>query len=96
VSLPTTKATEIASMLAQALGTTRDDNDPHAVRIEESDATTRVQVLVPSSLSEPDRLKLLAGILQTGLSFGQRVQSGGESVLWVEIDHTDSQDGGRP
>ncbi|TLS45677.1 hypothetical protein FE633_12960 [Streptomyces montanus] len=89
MSSPTTKATAIASMLTTALGAPLDQDDPEAVRIEETDAALRISAPVPPTLSEAVRLGLLDFLLGTADRFGHNVPHDGPSVIWAEIEKAD-------
>lgn len=90
VSSPTTKATAIASMLTTALSAPADNDDPGAVRIEETDAALRIWAPVPASLSEAVRLAVLGFLLDKADRFGHTVPHDGPSVIWAEIKKSDT------
>lgn len=91
MSSPTTKATAIASMLTTALGAPLDNDDPGAVRIEDTDAALRISAPVPPTLSEAVRLDVLDFLFDTADRFGHTASLDGPSVIWAEIQKAGSR-----
>ncbi|MFD3373667.1 MULTISPECIES: hypothetical protein [unclassified Streptomyces] len=90
MSSPTTKATAIASMLTSALSAPADNDDPGAVRVEETDAALRIWAPVPAALSEAVCLAVLVFLQDTADRFGHTVPRTGPSVIWAEIQKSDT------
>jgi hypothetical protein len=83
VKLPNIPVSELASMLA-ALGASPVQ--------KQMDGCIRIEAGVPRAISEASLIDLYRLLRQADAHFGHAFQRDGTSVIWAEIDVSDTQD----
>ncbi|MFD4633799.1 hypothetical protein ACFVYR_31750 [Streptomyces sp. NPDC058284] len=72
------KATDIVAMLMATLNTPPSQN--------RTGGRIRIEAELPASLADPDRLRLLRLLVETGEQFGHSIHKDGTETIWAEVD----------